>query len=105
MDVFCNHINIFVHITMDSCDILIFDKFPIVIIASGRKCTHLVHPADQVLCLTGKCNLSALGITIKQRTNSDLVTGCDQLAAFVIVQYAGIFRIQMGKHFQSIFFI
>ena len=36
---------------------------------------------------------------------SDLVTGCDQLAAFVIIQYAGIFRIQMGKHFQSIFFI
>ena len=104
-DVAADGVQIILHHPVHPSNITIADELPVPVIVPGRKGQNPRGDSHQVFGLTGKNN-SAIGIiAVIQRSDTDGVPGRDVGAGPGIIQDAGKFRVQHGKHIRSVLLI
>ena len=72
-------------------------KFTVLQIASRRERKDFIHPPDQAARLARNRQTAGCAVTVKQRTNSDGITGCNDAPCFPVVAHAGEFRVQPAE--------
>ena len=104
-DIAAYRFHVLLVIGFHSCDITIAIEDFVFIIMSGWERQDLCYKSNQIFRFTCKQDRSIWIIPVIEGADTNRVSCCDEGILLCIVEDAGKFRIQHGKHLAAVFFV